>query len=56
MLKVNFDPLYVLRRSYNRWIPVGGRPVFNLRSATTDEITKMIKKLKKSQAFGRGQY
>ena len=49
--RVNVDPLDVLRRSFNRWIPSGGRPKFTLRSVTEKEVGEMIRKLKNSHAF-----
>ena len=50
--RVNVDPLAVLRRSFDRWRPAGGRPKFTLKSVTEKEVGEMIMKLKNSHAFG----
>ena len=47
------DPLATLRRLFNKWIPLDGRPNFQLKSVTTNEVSQMIRKLKNSSAFGR---
>ena len=51
--KVNRDPLETLKRIFDRWAPPKGKPKFNLKSATTSDVFKIIKNLKKSQSFGR---
>ena len=50
--QVNTDPVAVLRRQFERWIPAGGRPKFLLKSVTEKEVLEMIGKLKVSHAFG----
>ena len=49
---MNSDPLRILRRQFDRWIPVGGTPKFKLKMATEREIAGYIKDLKNSQAYG----
>ena len=51
--RVNFDPMHVLKKHFNRWQPIGGRPQFVLKSTNSSEVLNMIKKLKPSHAFGR---
>ena len=50
--RVNSDPCRILRRAFNRWKPVGGKPKFSMRSVTLGEVFKMIKELKHSNAYG----
>ena len=50
--QVNLDPLYVLKRLFSRWNPVGGRPNFILKSVTERDVADLISKLKNSHAFG----
>ena len=49
--RVNIDPLATLRKAHQRWIPPS-KPEFNLRSATTKDVSQMIKRMKNSHAFG----
>ena len=46
------DPLFTLKRLFNRWKPSGGKPQFTLKSTTESEIEKIIRKIKVSHAFG----
>ena len=50
--RVNVDPLEILRSSFERWRPAGGRPSFVLKSVTEKEVGEMIAKLKNSHAYG----
>ena len=50
--KVNYDPLVLLKRAFSRWEPLEGRPTFSLKSATQGQVAGIIKKMKKSHAFG----
>ena len=49
---VNFDPLIILKRAFDRWHPPGGRKVFHMREATLKEVSEIINGLKNSRAFG----
>ena len=45
--RVNRDPMELLRKAHERWIPVGGRSEFHLRDTNTGEVIKIIRDLKK---------
>ena len=50
--RVNSDPYKFLRRAFDRWAPIGGKPTFVLRSTTLGEVQKIIDRLKNSHAYG----
>ena len=54
--RVNIDPLWALKRAYLRWQPTTGKPTFNLKTVTMQDVSKMIKALKKSHAFGNDNF
>ena len=51
--RVRSDPLFLLRRAFERWIPVGRIPTLKLEKVTEKEVLDIVKKFKKSHAFGR---
>ena len=51
--KVKRDPLKYLRRAYERWLPIGGKPKFTLKPATLKDVSEIIRNLKNSHAYGR---
>ena len=53
--RVNYDPLQSLKRAHDRWIPIGGRPRFELKTVTVSQVSEMIRKLKPSHAYGNDQ-
>ena len=53
--QVNRDSMKHLKKAFNRWIPLGGTPKFELKSVTENEVKAMIDKVKTSHAFGRDQ-
>ena len=50
--RVNIDPLHILRKKFDRWMPAGGMPTFSMLSVTQGEVASMINDLKKSHAYG----
>ena len=50
--RVNFDPLWTLKRVFDRWQPLEGKPGFSLKSVTVSEVFKIISKIKNSHTFG----
>ena len=50
---VNHDPLKYLKKAFDRWLPPGGMPKFELRQTNTKEVLEIISKLKNSHSFGR---
>ena len=47
------DPLEFIRRAYDKWLPSGGMPQFDLKEVTDSDVVKMLKDCKNSKAFGR---
>ena len=50
--RVRSDPLKYLKRSFNKWLPPGRIPEFELSPATQGEICVIVKNLKNSHAYG----
>ena len=51
--RVRSDPLFLLKRAFDRWIPVGRIPILKFEKVTEKEVLDIVKKFKKSHAFGR---
>ena len=49
------DPLHYLKLAFEQWLPGGRIPEFNVRPVIEGDIVEMLKKNKKSHAFGDDQ-
>ena len=43
--KVNYDPLWLLKKIFHRWNPTNGKPQFKLKQMEVKDIWKMIMKI-----------